>query len=382
MVHDHILTSLHPDQGKPQASGAGVLTLVVFFSAISFLGLIIWISLAGDKTGGEPEVVLAFGSEAPQRPASYDAGGGIDAPLGPEDQARQDAQSVWTTLDQIDALKDGGADHPGVPLATDPALIEQTPVGPLPQVSADGRTPRETYAAPYSDPDQLPRIAILIRGLGLSNNSTQRAIDELPPEITLAFVPYATGLQDWVEKARLNGHEAMLELPMEPYGYPNNDPGPYTLLTSADHRENLRRLHWLMSRFTGYVGVTNYLGEKFVADKSALDEIVRELDTRGLLFLEDSSSARSMLGPLANKHGLHWNKSNRAIDRASATTVDADLARLEAHARRHGISIGTGFAFPVTIETIALWAQSLREKDLRLAPISSTVDTTLKEGGE
>lgn len=369
MAEDRVLTPLDPNPNKSSSGNTSALTLVVFFTAATLLGLIVWITLAGDKNGGVPEIILALGST--KQPSPLDNPELSDGEVNLSDQLDE---PLWTTPDQLSQLKDTSAKAYGLPGAIDPALIEETSIGPLPKVSADGRKPKDVYAAPFVDPDNLPKIAILVRGLGLSNKSTQAAIDLLPPQVTLSFVPYASNLQEWVDKARAKGHEVMIELPMEPYGYPDNDPGPYTLLSSTDRKENIRRLHWLLSRFSGFVGVTNYMGEKLISDKSALDEIVLELEQRGLLFLDDSASARSAVAPLANKYGLYWNKSNRMLDRASTETMDKDLAYLEAHARKNGGAIGTGFAFPVTIQTISLWSIALHEKDLRLAPISAMVD--------
>ena len=47
---------------------------------------------------------------------------------------------------------------------------------------------------------------------------------------------------------------------MEPFDYPNNDPGPQTLLTSLTPEQNIDRLHWLMARLQGYVGMIGYMG--------------------------------------------------------------------------------------------------------------------------
>ncbi|MDP1340887.1 divergent polysaccharide deacetylase family protein, partial [Klebsiella variicola] len=78
--------------------------------------------------------------------------------------------------------------------------------------------------------------------------ATAHAIETLPPEVTLSFAPYGPRLQEWIDKAREAGHEVLLELPMEPFGYPQNDPGPHTLLTGGNTAENISRLEWLMSR--------------------------------------------------------------------------------------------------------------------------------------
>ena len=58
-------------------------------------------------------------------------------------------------------------------------------------------------------------------------------------------------------------------------------------------------LRWLMARFTGYVGVANYLGAKFTADSDAVSPVLAEIARRGLLYLDDGSSALSKVGDLA-----------------------------------------------------------------------------------
>jgi polysaccharide deacetylase 2 family uncharacterized protein YibQ len=60
--------------------------------------------------------------------------------------------------------------------------------------------------------------------------------------------PYGDQLTKLAAHARAKGHELLLQVPMEPFDYPNNDPGPRTLLTSLANEQNVNRLHWLMSR--------------------------------------------------------------------------------------------------------------------------------------
>ena len=124
-------------------------------------------------------------------------------------------------------------------------------------IGPDGRRPSTAYARSFEAEPGTPVIAVIVGGLGVSESLTEAAIESLPPEITLSFVPYARDLQAWMNRARAAGHEVMIELPMEPFDYPNNDPGPHTLLADASETENMRRLHWLLSRASGYFGVTN-----------------------------------------------------------------------------------------------------------------------------
>src|SRR5262249_15350335 len=102
--------------------------------------------------------------------------------------------------------------YAGAALVADPALIETTDQGPLPRIAADGRAPMRAYAVPAPD-SAKPRVAIVVSGLGISAKATAAALASLPPQVTLAFAPYASDVQRWVAEARRQGHEVLLEVP-------------------------------------------------------------------------------------------------------------------------------------------------------------------------
>ena len=54
------------------------------------------------------------------------------------------------------------AAHHAIP-APDPALLEDSPAGPLPRIAADGRQPRQAYARPFDRADTRPRIGLVVR---------------------------------------------------------------------------------------------------------------------------------------------------------------------------------------------------------------------------
>ena len=156
----------------------------------------------------------------------------------------------------------------------------------------DGRTAAQAYARPFR-PNGKPRAALIIGGLGLNAVTTRAAIERLPADVTLSFIPYADGLQGWIDLARAHGHEVLLEIPMEPSGYPDTfDPGPYTLLSSSGPDDIATRMEWLLGRATGYFGVTNYLGDRFVTSDAGMTAFTAVLRQRGLAFLDDGSARR------------------------------------------------------------------------------------------
>ena len=256
----------------------------------------------------------------------------------------------------------------GVPLPQAPiaGLTAPGPGGLLPIIAADGRASSQVYARPFVS-NGRPRVALIIGGLGLNAQTTRRAIESLPPEITLSFVPYADGLQGWIDMARAAGHEVLLETPMEPADYPTNDPGPYTLMSDGQAADNIRRLEWLLSRANGYFGVTNYLGARFVASPTAMSTFTQALRQRGLAFIDDGSAARA-------GGGIPRASADRIVDdQLAGDSIAAQLTALESTAQRGGKALGAGFAYPVTIEAAASWAQGLESRGLQLAPASAVM---------
>lgn len=250
---------------------------------------------------------------------------------------------------------------PPAPLA---GFHAQGPNGPLPVIAADGRTPAEAYARPFVS-NGRPKVALVIGGLGLNAQATRQAIDGLPPEITLSFVPYAEGLQGWIDLARAAGHEVLLETPMEPLDYPENDPGPYTLMAGAQGRETIKKLEWVLSRATGYFGVTNYLGSRFLASDPAMTAFTGALRGRGLAFIDDGQAA-------GRGGGIPRASAFRIIDeQLSSEAIDRQLLNIEAGALQHGQALGSGFAYPVTLSQVQKWAEQVESRGYQLAPASA-----------
>ena len=360
------------------------------------LGLFGWAWLSFDEDAFEaamrPPVVQADIPPAPQNSLSQEEEDLVDedneAPP-PEDDVAETFESgedaAQSSEDQADAKEQAEPVAPPPPLpeekqvALAPApqadLVSDGPEGPLPVIAPDGRMAWQVYARPFELPDpKVPKIAVIIGGLGLSQAATEAAIQQLPGAISLAFVPYARDLEGWIAQARAAGHEVLLELPMEPFDYPNNDPGPHTLLTTLDSDENLTRLDWLLSRFTGYVGVTNFMGAKFTASADSMEPILAELNDRGLLYLDSKATRNSVAGDITAELEMPSVVSNKFIDRvASRVAIDARLFELERIAKSSGTAVGIGFPYPVTVERVSEWARALRQKRYALAPLSAVV---------
>src|SRR5579871_3575438 len=330
--------------------------------------------------GGEPKSIdNGMRNPAAERPNRYD---GPD--LGAGQPATPGATPSTVTIIDGTSGKRQEIQIPGrlpdvVPdkssQRVDPRLIEASPHGPIPRIGPDGARPSEAFAQPVkSIPGRpsAPRIAVIVAGLGISATGTSEALAKLPGPVTLAFAPYGENLDQLAARARDSGHEILLQVPMEPFDYPDNDPGPQVLLTSLDAAQNVDRLHWLMSRFGGYVGIANYMGARFTTSEQALAPILRETAMRGLIYVEDGSAPRSVAGEIAGANNLPFAKADVAIDAVPTVgDIDRSLARLERTARDRGVAVGVANALPASIERIAAWAKGLEKRGLLLVPITA-----------
>lgn len=253
----------------------------------------------------------------------------------------------------------------------DRALIEASDTGPLPIRSSDGRRPFDVYARPWSGA-RGARVAIVIGGLAVSQTGTQAAIAKLPAEVTLAFAPQGNSIGRWMQAARQSGHEIVMQVPLEPFDYPNVNPGRNTLTVSASPDENLKSLRWALSRTTNYTGVMNYMGARFSADAAAMEPFMAELGKRGLAYIDDGSSARSVASDLALKDGVPFVAGDMAIDAVQDRgEILKKLDGLEATARAKGSAVGIGSAFDITVDTVTSWIAEAKKRGIEIVPISA-----------
>ena len=299
----------------------------------------------------------------------------LDLPQSALPKPRAAASAMPTGID--DGAVTGPVTKPiyaGKALLADPALVENTAQGPLPRIADDGRKPMTAYAVPAPVAGKKFKIAIVVNGLGMSALATKTALDALPSGVTLGFVPYASDVGQWVTQARARGHEVLLEIPMEPFDFPDSDPGPHTLRAGQEEDANIQRLSWALSRFTGYAGVTNLFGQRFLSDTEALSPVLTSLNRRGLYVFDNGAASQSVLPTVASQLGMPAAQSGAALDTIqTALEIDHRLSELETQARANGSAVGSAFLYPVSIARIAEWARGLESRGFVLVPVSAIV---------
>ncbi|MCH2629826.1 MAG: divergent polysaccharide deacetylase family protein [Nisaea sp.] len=346
--------------------------LVIFFGGT---GIVVgWVLVNAEKTiekriAMTPAVtveVLADGETAPKNSSKEQSQA--------KDQRIEDG-SDKTIMEKSEKPKDTSGDRDALVGIIFPHITEETEDGPLPMIAADGRQPWLEYSRGFKRADRKPRIALIVTNLGLSATYTKAALKLLPEDITLSFSHVAPRLKSWIREARQKGHEVLMDIPMEPLGFPKNDPGRATLLTSSNEVENLNRLEHVMKKAGGYVGLLGTLGTKFMLHSETFLPILKTIKQRGLIYVDSRSTSRSLGPELASSIQLPRAFNNIFIDKEpSNQKIKSKLDELEKIALKKRFAVGIAQPFPLTIEILSQWAEKLKAKQISLAPITAVVD--------
>ena len=361
-------------RGRPRAGQA-----VLVLAGLCLFGVAGWIAF-GDAPFRTPRQVVVSTPEQTQEagsaPASETAAAYPDRSEATGPSIIKVEPSDADESSNVVIIRDPSSlgQNPRTAHLPDRALIEDTEIGPLPVRAADGRRAFDVYARPWSG-TRGARVAIVIGGLGVSQTGTQEAIARLPPEVTLAFASGGNSLDRWMQAARREGHEIVMQVPLEPFDYPSVDPGRNTLTVDADPVENRDRLHWALSRITNYTGVMNYMGGRFVTSETAMTPFFGELARRGLMYLDDGSSARSIASDTARRQGVPFAAVDIAIDgERDRGAILNKLDEAERTARAKGFAVATGSAFAVTVDAVATWAEEAKRRGIEIVPVSAIAE--------
>lgn len=215
---------------------------------------------------------------------------------------------------------------------------------------------------------------MVVTGLGLNAAGTRNAIDTLPDAVTLAFAPYGTGVTPAVATAGEGGHEILLEVPLEPFDYPESDPGPDTLLTWPRAARQPAEAVRGDGALRGYVGLVNHMGARFTA--SAIRR--SRAGDGGAGDARARLSRRRLVEPLAGgaarrqqRCRLRARQPPARREPGTRPRLLAQLRALEAEATKTGAAIGILSALPVSVQTLAEWAGGLDDASFELVPVSA-----------
>jgi polysaccharide deacetylase 2 family uncharacterized protein YibQ len=220
-------------------------------------------------------------------------------------------------------------------------------------------------------------IAIVLDDFGQMSRHLIGRFCALPQALTLAVLPNEGPIKTIVAQASAHGHQILVHLPMEPDGYPHNDPGEFAIFTNQDTTTIQRLVRQSLDKIPTAVGLNNHMGSAATADRRVMEAVLRVIknDRRPLLFLDSVTSSASVAFELAQQMQVPAGRRDLFIDLVDdQAAVEGKLWELAELAAKKGQAIGIGHDRKHTLLALEAVLPRLESRGYRFVHISETVD--------
>lgn len=243
----------------------------------------------------------------------------------------------------------------------------------LPTVSKQGDTSIKAYAQPPLPQEQLGAhtLSLVIGGLGDNLDLINQATQTFPTTITLAFYPDGAYVKDNHPLVRTKGYETLLMLPLETMAFPLDDPGPLTLLTGDEQSKRLQNLQTCLGKVTGYVGVMNSGGGRFLRIDRCQRWLLEYIKEHGLLYAETKNYLSSMTPDIASEINSAYIALTPNQDQNISLAQQLKLIQEETLQNKHTVGYIT-LQDVAQIPMVQDWIGKLSAQKISLIPISQS----------
>jgi len=240
-----------------------------------------------------------------------------------------------------------------------------------PAISMPTVVPRSNPATETTPPPPgPPRVALIVDELG-GRRDVFDALREIRRPLTVAVLP-ALPLSGVIARdASRAGMEVLLDLPMEPYRYPELDPGPGVLLMSMPPREIQRMVGAHLEAVAPAVGVINRMGSRLTENRPRMQALLEVLAARRLFLVDAYTSSQSVAFDEAREAGVRAARRQILVDHGRGETGDrARWDEVAAWAERKGEVIAVAHGHPMTVRLLREYVPRWEARGLKLVPVS------------
>lgn len=221
-------------------------------------------------------------------------------------------------------------------------------------------------------------LAIVLDDFGWGVAGTAEAL-RLPPEVSVAVLPYGPRSTQEAKAAAASGHEVLIHLPMEPLGgatTAGTGRGYFITVDMPDDRiEQL--VEEYARRVPGAIALNNHMGSRASSDERVVRAVVRAAARLGLAVVDSRTIPSSKLYAIAVQAGLKAGQNQLFIDNFKERDhVKGKLLQAAALAlRKQSAIIVIGHVNPVTVQAIRDTLPELERMGVGLVRLSQALQT-------
>jgi polysaccharide deacetylase 2 family uncharacterized protein YibQ len=214
------------------------------------------------------------------------------------------------------------------------------------------------------------RVAVIVDDLG-ARRDVFEALRNLDRPLTVAVLPALPLSSAIAAEAARAGMEVLVDLPMEPYRFPEVDPGPgaLTMVMSTEELAQLDRRH--LAAIPSAAGAMNHMGSRMTENRERMRAALEPLRARRLFFVDALTSNHSVAYDEAKRVGLRAGRRHLLVDHAAGEGGDRRawdaVGRLAAE---RGEVIALAHGHPLTARLLKQYIPRWEAGGARLVPVS------------
>jgi polysaccharide deacetylase 2 family uncharacterized protein YibQ len=226
----------------------------------------------------------------------------------------------------------------------------------------------------YSEPSarhKNPQVAIILTDVGLNKTWTDHILSSTNKNITLVFNPYSSNLKEQMQQAVDAGFQTLIGIPMEPYNYPNTDPGTYTLLTGVNAEENIQKLKILIDQIPAKSGIIGTYGSRFAASAKDLEPVLRFIKASEKSFIDHNPTLHSQIQSICKDINLPCVQIDRTLPNPNNLNNKEEFIKIMIqNAKENGMIVLSVPAIPAYTNQLQEWLDTFGKNDIKLVTIA------------
>ncbi len=336
---------LREDEKRLRVAAQGVLAFIGLLLMGAGLALLSGVAHTGQPTATTALLIVRPLQDRVVQDAVQDAGQDAAQEAG-QGTAPAAARSAWGDRDEAAVF--------GPPRATEPPRHEGRPQRGHPQMG---------HAA--------VRLAIVIDDLGNNLEWTERFL-ALGQPLTYSILPAVPATRASAARVRQAHGEYIIHMPMQPFDFPRENPGPEALLLNQGMEATAQRVREYLRELPDAVGASNHMGSAYTYDTDRMQVVQTVLAEHHLFFFNSKTSATPVPERVARQWGYAYLERNVFLDNdPSEAAIEREFQRVVRQAQHAGHAAAIGHPYPQTLRVLQRGLPRLARAGVTLVPLSA-----------
>ena len=144
-------------------------------------------------------------------------------------------------------------------------------------------------------------LAVVVDDFGNYGGELLTQFAQADRRINFAIIPQLEHSTKVMELASKSGHQSLIHIPMEPMGYPANDPGDNAIFVELKSGEIRKRMREYISQLDKAIGANNHMGSLATQDRRVMGEVLNALKEENLFFVDSKTTSKSIASKVASE---------------------------------------------------------------------------------